>query len=79
MNPKTVCSPVLLSLLLLSGAVRAQEPSAETDERFVEGSAPDGMTTRNRLACGSRFCVWSSTESMGPCFVGTYNRMRTGY
>lgn len=70
MNWKTLCSPILL-VLLLSGAVEAQEASPEPDERFVEGSTADGLTTRRRLVCGSRFCVWSSTESLGPCFVGT--------
>ncbi|WP_375767553.1 hypothetical protein NR798_38650 [Archangium gephyra] len=70
MNPKTLFSPVLLSLLLFSGAGRAQEPSTEPDERLVEGS-PDGLTTNRRLICGGKFCVWSITESLGPCFVGT--------
>ncbi|OJT16908.1 hypothetical protein BO221_48350 [Archangium sp. Cb G35] len=71
MNPKTLCSPVLLCLLLLSGAGWAQEPSAETDERLVEGSASDGLTQHHQLVCGGRFCVWSRTETIGPCFVGT--------
>ncbi|MFE8601936.1 DOMON domain-containing protein [Archangium violaceum] len=71
MNPKTLCSPVLVCLLLLSGAGRAQAPSPEPDERLVEGSAPDGLTRNHRLACGDKFCVWSSTDSLGPCFVGT--------
>jgi hypothetical protein len=68
---KTLCSPVLLSLLLLSGTVWAQEPSSEPDERLVEGSGPDGLITNRRLACGGKFCVWSSTVTVGPCFVGT--------
>ncbi|HYO58798.1 hypothetical protein [Archangium sp.] len=71
MNPKTLFSPVLLSLLLLSGAVGAQEPSTEPDDRLVEGPTPAGDGRRRRLLCGSRFCVWSVTESLGPCVVGT--------
>ena len=71
MNPKTLCSPVLLCLLLLSGAGRAQEPSPEPDERLVEGSAPDGLTQHHQLSGSLDF--WDEY----PPTIEEYNRVRT--
>lgn len=49
---------------------RAQEAEAPADDRrlLVEGAQPDDPNeTAHRIACEGRFCVWTSSDYLGPC------------
>jgi hypothetical protein len=64
MRRGSVGALAVLGLLCAGGSALA-DPPADQGEQLVEGSNDWGKT--QRLACGSKFCVWHVSHYMGGC------------